>query len=387
MVVDRSSTPSTTAARTAVTPAAATRPADGAGPGRRRLARVLTAAAATGALLVPAAGAAVAAPGEPSSGAAASGSEAACLSASFPAGQTWTTAAAVDEWLACTGLTDGAAYADPGLTRGEAAQIAYRSVGADEASTAGVFTDVSSGTGSATAINWLASAGIVRGYADGEFKPDRDITRDELARVLVGAALTGAEPVAAEGTGAAESGASDREADAEASASSTAAEAPQEDAAVGSAASEYEQDANAFMAEYGCEGTAVDIVDTTSMEGATGVTTVTEGVPATVQIRSGMDQYMLEHTAAHECMHVMQHAVSGYDPATLEAMLSPYYSAEYTTSWGRVDIYEQNAECAVRTLGFSQAHSNYDVTCTDTMLDAGQAIALGHDPREVVAAE
>jgi hypothetical protein len=99
-----------------------------------------------------------------------------------------------------------------------------------------------------------------------------------------------------------------------------------------------------------------------------------------------MDPYMLEHTAAHECMHVLQHAVAGYSPETLQAMLQPYYAEDYTTSWGTVDVYEQNAECAVRSLGFPQEHSNYDVTCDKTMLDAGQAIALGHDPREVVAA-
>jgi hypothetical protein len=383
MVANSSSTPSSTSTSTS-------REA-GQRPGRRRLARALTAAAATSALLVPAAGAAVAAP---AADGVAAGSEAACLAASFPAGQTWTTAAAVDEWLACTGLSDGAAYADPGITRGEAAQIAYRSVGADEPAAPSVFTDVAPGSEAATAINWLAGAGVVRGFGDGEFKADRDITRDELARVLVGAVLTGAavpveEPAAA---GSAESAAADQTTGSEASgspatASWAAAEAPAAAADVGSsAAAAYEQDANAFMAQYGCEGTALDVVETTSMEGATGVTTVTAGIPATVQILAGMDPYMLEHTAAHECMHVLQHAVAGYSPETLQAMLQPYYAEDYVTSWGRVDIYEQNAECAVRSLGFPQEHSNYDVTCDKTMLDAGQAIALGHDPREVVAA-
>jgi hypothetical protein len=359
MVANSSSTPSSTSTSTSHEA--------GQRPGRRRLARALTAAAATSALLLPAAGAAVAAP---AADGAAAGSEAACLAASFPAGQTWTTAAAVDEWLACTGLSDGTAYAAPGITRGEAAQIAYRSVGADEPAAAAVFTDVAAGSEAATAINWLAGAGVVQGYGDGEFKADRDITRDELARVLVGAALTGAAVPAEEPT-----------------ANASAAEAPATAAGADtSATTAYEQDANAFMEQYGCEGTALDVVETTSMEGATGVTTVTAGIPATVQIRAGMDPYMLEHTAAHECMHVLQHAVSGYSPETLQAMLQPYYAEDYVTSWGRVDIYEQNAECAVRSLGFPQEHSNYDVTCDKTMLDAGQAIALGHDPREVVAA-
>lgn len=399
MVVDRSSTPRSTASSTLME----------AGPrsGRRRLARALTAVAASGALLVPAAGAAVAAP---VTDGAAAGSEASCLAASFPANQTWTTAAAVDEWLACVGLSNGGAYADPGITRGEAAQIAYRSVGADEPAAASVFGDVAPGSASATAINWLGGSGIAQGYADGEFKADRAITRDELATVLVGAALTGAaapaeEPAAdaaADSTAAepavdstateatADSTAAEATADstaAEATADSTAAAAPAEAAVVGnSGAAAYKQDAAAFMAEYGCEGTALNIVKATTIDGATGVTSVTAGQPASVQIRSGLDQYQLEHTAAHECMHVLQHAVADYDFATLDAMLQPYYSEDLVTSWGRVDIYEQNAECAVRSLGFPQAYSSYDVECSKTMLDAGQAIALGHDPREVVAA-
>ncbi|MGD6979905.1 S-layer homology domain-containing protein [Citricoccus zhacaiensis] len=385
MVADHTSTPRRTA------PTASTE--DAPRTGRRRLARALTAVAASGALLVPAAGAAVAAP---ATDAPAAGSEAACLAASFPAGQTWTTAAAVDEWLACVGLSNGEAYADPGITRGEAAQIAYRAVGADEPAGASVFADVAPGSDSATAITWLANAGIVRGYGDGEFKADRAISRDELAIVLVGAALTGAEapagdaPAAAAGDSGEGSTASEATADsaaAETTADPAAAEAPTEAAVVGnSAATAYKRDAAAFMEEYGCKGTALTIVKATSIDGATGVTSVTSGQPASVQIRSGLDEYQLEHTAAHECMHVLQHAVADYDFATLDAMLQPYYSEDLVTSWGAVDIYEQNAECAVRSLGFPQEYSSYDVACTEAMLDAGQAIALGHDPREVVAA-
>ena len=33
-------------------------------------------------------------------------------------------------------------------------------------------------------MNWTASKGVVAGYPDGSFKPDKDVTREELATIL-----------------------------------------------------------------------------------------------------------------------------------------------------------------------------------------------------------
>lgn len=423
MVADRNSTTSSTAVDalrrrvegpTAAGRIAAPRPA-GLHPRRSRLARALTAVAASGALLVPASGAAFAgaAPGGevtgPVSGSVAPGSEAVCLTASFPADQTRTTIAAFDEWLGCVGLTDGSTGADPGITRGEAAQIAYRSIGTDETASVSRFPDVQPGDAAYTAVSWLGQAGVVRGYPDGEFKPGQDISRDDLATVLVGAAITRGQltgeagpatsgptspvPEAAgpEATGAATAGPTSPAPEApspDVTGAPTGAGAPGVPAGIGTTVEKaYEQNAAGYLAQYGCAGVALDVVKTTGVEGATGVTTVTPGMPATVQIRADLDESSLEHTAAHECMHVLQHEVAGYSPDALDAMLKPYYAQDYTSSWGPVSIYEQNAECAIRSLGFTREQSDYDVACDAAGLQAGAAIASGQDPREVVTAD
>ena len=46
------------------------------------------------------------------------------------------------------------------------------------------FSDVAAGEWYSDAINWAAANGIVGGYGDGTFRPDRDLTREEAATIL-----------------------------------------------------------------------------------------------------------------------------------------------------------------------------------------------------------
>ena len=48
------------------------------------------------------------------------------------------------------------------------------------------FTDVKEGRWYTEAIRWAASEGIVDGYANGTFQPDKPVNREELAKILYG---------------------------------------------------------------------------------------------------------------------------------------------------------------------------------------------------------
>lgn len=94
-------------------------------------------------------------------------------------------------WLACAGLSKG--YADHSfgvrkeINRGEAALMIYRMSGEQhDAGTTRDFKDVEpvKGAEEFTAISWMAEQGIVHGYDDGTFRPDRSISRGELASYL-----------------------------------------------------------------------------------------------------------------------------------------------------------------------------------------------------------
>ena len=46
------------------------------------------------------------------------------------------------------------------------------------------FSDVASSHPHATAITYVKAAGIVEGYSDGTFRPDADVNRVELLKIL-----------------------------------------------------------------------------------------------------------------------------------------------------------------------------------------------------------
>lgn len=81
---------------------------------------------------------------------------------------------------------------DNNITRAEAAMMFYRLLKDQNVTVTTTFTDVSEGQWYAQPIGVLASLGIVGGYGDGTFQPNRTITRAEFAKIATKfATLTG----------------------------------------------------------------------------------------------------------------------------------------------------------------------------------------------------
>ena len=74
---------------------------------------------------------------------------------------------------------------DAKLTRGMIVQMLYAMAGKPDAGKA-PFSDVSSGRYYAKAVAWAAENGIVSGFEDGTFRPDSNVTREQLAVILNG---------------------------------------------------------------------------------------------------------------------------------------------------------------------------------------------------------
>ena len=86
------------------------------------------------------------------------------------------------------GYTDGTIRPNNDISRAEVATIFFRLL-TDEAreqytTTAGNFTDVKAGMWCNRAIATLTNMGIIKGYTDGTFRPNADITRAELATII-----------------------------------------------------------------------------------------------------------------------------------------------------------------------------------------------------------
>ena len=81
-----------------------------------------------------------------------------------------------------SGMNDGSFRPEAAITRAEVAVILFRL--GDYAPGESSFSDVRAGVWYAEAVNALASAGIVAGYADGSFRPKTPITRAQLAAIL-----------------------------------------------------------------------------------------------------------------------------------------------------------------------------------------------------------
>ncbi len=71
------------------------------------------------------------------------------------------------------------------ITRGEFVSILGRMAGASTSNTATAFRDVSSGAYYAGYVAWAQSKGIVAGVSQGRFEPNRTITREEMAVMLM----------------------------------------------------------------------------------------------------------------------------------------------------------------------------------------------------------
>lgn len=85
------------------------------------------------------------------------------------------------------GLMNGSggsfAVGDP-ATRGQLAAILYRCAGEPASAHRAEFRDVAADAYYRDAVDWAAERGIVSGYADGRFDPDRPVTREQLAAFL-----------------------------------------------------------------------------------------------------------------------------------------------------------------------------------------------------------
>lgn len=86
------------------------------------------------------------------------------------------------------GYTDGTIRPSNDISRAEVATIFFRML-TDEAreqytTTAGNFTDVKAGMWCNRAIATLTNMGIIKGYTDGSFQPNKSITRAELATII-----------------------------------------------------------------------------------------------------------------------------------------------------------------------------------------------------------
>ena len=87
--------------------------------------------------------------------------------------------------LIVEGYEDGTFGPDRSITRAEFATVIVRALGLSSKKGTASFSDVKSGDWFANAVAVAAEAGIVKGYEDGTFQPNKVITREELAAMVV----------------------------------------------------------------------------------------------------------------------------------------------------------------------------------------------------------
>ncbi|SET68337.1 X2-like carbohydrate binding domain-containing protein [Paenibacillus sp. NFR01] len=83
------------------------------------------------------------------------------------------------------GYADGQFKPDRNITRAEIASILANAFAGKEGGNETSFGDVSSGSWAAEAIAKVTKLGLMQGYPDGSFQPDRPLTRAELASLIV----------------------------------------------------------------------------------------------------------------------------------------------------------------------------------------------------------
>lgn len=93
-----------------------------------------------------------------------------------------------DHYAYLMGYPDGTVRPGAGITREEAASVFFRLLTEESREKylqrENAFTDVKSSRWSNTAISTLTNAGILKGYSDGSFKPQKRITRAEFAALV-----------------------------------------------------------------------------------------------------------------------------------------------------------------------------------------------------------
>nr|WP_088830710.1 glycerophosphodiester phosphodiesterase family protein [Paenibacillus tyrfis] len=87
--------------------------------------------------------------------------------------------------LVVEGVSDNRFEGDRPITRSEFAALLVRALGLSPATTQGGFNDVAPGAWYAEDVAAAAAAGLISGYEDGSFRPDRQIKREEQAAMLI----------------------------------------------------------------------------------------------------------------------------------------------------------------------------------------------------------
>lgn len=82
------------------------------------------------------------------------------------------------------GNTNGTFCPESALTRAELVTLLHNKEGKPAATSNVYFTDVANNVWYAPQIKWAASVGIVNGYTDGSFQPNKQVTREELAQMI-----------------------------------------------------------------------------------------------------------------------------------------------------------------------------------------------------------
>ena len=86
------------------------------------------------------------------------------------------------------GYPDGTVHPTANITRAEVATIFYRLLTEESRAAYGAetneYSDVKTGDWFNTAVSTLSSVGVLKGYPDGSFRPNRNITRAELTAVI-----------------------------------------------------------------------------------------------------------------------------------------------------------------------------------------------------------
>lgn len=83
-----------------------------------------------------------------------------------------------------SGNTNGTFAPEKALTRAELVTLLWSKEGKPEAASDVSFNDVADSDWFAAKVKWAAAAGIVSGYTDGSFKPNKQVSRQELAQMI-----------------------------------------------------------------------------------------------------------------------------------------------------------------------------------------------------------
>ncbi len=82
------------------------------------------------------------------------------------------------------GVSDTLFAPQNAISRAQLVTILYRAAGEPEVAFETTFTDVADGKFYSKAIAWAAKNDVVNGFADGTFKPNAKITREQIATIL-----------------------------------------------------------------------------------------------------------------------------------------------------------------------------------------------------------